>query len=443
MIIVEFYGVLFPVKNSEVEYQKSSQRGVDDTNNIRMNTVTRSIEFPSAHSEASGRKKGLPGALWALTISAFGIGTTEFVIVGLLPTMAKDLQVSIPSAGLLVSLYALGVAIGAPILTALTSRIPRKELLISLMGLFILGNGLASLAPGFATLVIARIITGFAHGVFFSIGATIAAALVPAEKRASAIAIMFAGLTVAIVTGVPFGTFIGQQFGWRATFIGVAALGVIGLVASWILVPNNLKNEKTASLKTQLKVVTNKRLLLGFLMTALGYGGTFVAFTYLSPILQEITGLSESVVNIILLLYGVAIALGNLVGGKVSNKNPLQALLRLFILQAIVLLVFTFTVHYTIPGIVTLFLMGMLSFANVPGLQLYVVQTAEKHLPGTEDVASAFNIASFNVGIAMGAYVGGLIVAAPPGLGATPWVGALFVLLAVVVTLLSIRMNRQ
>lgn len=409
-----------------------------------MNTVTRSIELPAAQTNASEEKgKRMPAALWALTISAFGIGTTEFVIVGLLPTMAKDLHISIPSAGLLVSLYAIGVAIGAPILTALTSRVPRKQLLISLMALFIVGNGLASLAPGFVPLVIARIITGFAHGVFFSIGSTIAAALVPAEKRASAIAIMFAGLTVAIVTGVPFGTYIGQQFGWRATFIGVAVLGIIGLVASWILVPNNLANEKAASLKTQLKVITNKRLVLGFLMTALGYGGTFVAFTYLSPILQEITGLSESVVNIVLLLYGVAIAIGNIVGGKVANKNPLKALLWMFALQALVLLLFTFTVQYTVLAMITLFIMGALSFANVPGLQLYVVQTAEKHLPGTEDVASAFNIASFNIGIAIGAYAGGLIVASPLGLGATPWVGAILVLLAVGVTLLSIRIARH
>ncbi|WP_316779424.1 MFS transporter [Pedobacter antarcticus] len=388
-------------------------------------------------------KQNLPAALWALTISAFAIGTTEFVIVGLLPTVAKDLQISIPSAGLLVSLYAIGVAIGAPVLTALTSRIPRKKLLISLMILFIIGNGLASVAPGFISLVIARIITGFAHGVFFSIGSTIAAALVPAEKRASAISIMFAGLTVAIVTGVPLGTFIGQHFGWPATFIGVALLGVIGLIASIILVPGNLKNEKSASLKEQLKVITNKRLLLTFLMTALGYGGTFVAFTYLSPILQELTGLSESMVSITLLLYGIAIAIGNLIGGKVSNRNPIKALLWIFSLQAVILVIFTFTVHHTIVGLITLFIMGTLSFASVPGLQLLVVQIAEKHLPGTEDVASAFNIASFNIGIAIGAYAGGLIVASPLGLGATPWVGAIFVVLAIIVTLVSSRVNRK
>ena len=408
-----------------------------------MNIITNSIPVAEATPAALTTSKRLPAALWALTISAFGIGTTEFVIVGLLPTMAQDLHISIPSAGLLVSLYAIGVAIGAPVLTALTSRVPRKQLLIMLMLLFTIGNGLASLAPGFIPLVIARIITGFAHGVFFSIGSTIAAALVPVEKRATAIAIMFAGLTVAIVTGVPFGTYIGQQFGWRATFIGVALLGVVGLIASCILVPGHLANQKAASLKTQLKVITNKRLVLAFLMTALGYGGTFVAFTYLSPLLQEITGLSASIVNIVLLLYGVAIAIGNIVGGKAANKQPLKALLWMFILQAAVLLLFTYTVQYTIPALITLFAMGALSFMNVPGLQLYVVQTAEKKLPGTADVASAFNIASFNIGIAIGAYAGGLIVDSSLGLGATPWSGAILVALAIAITLWSARLARR
>lgn len=388
-------------------------------------------------------KKGIPAALWALTISAFGIGTTEFVIVGLLPTVATDLNITIPSAGLLVSLYAIGVAIGAPILTALTGSIPRKKLLIWLMIVFILGNGLASIAPGFVTLVFARIITGLAHGVFFSIGSTIAASLVPENKRASAISIMFTGLTVAIVTGVPFGTFIGQQFGWRATFIGVAVLGVIGLISSWILLPAQIKNEQKIAIKDQFKVITNGRLILAFLMTTLGYGGTFVAFTYLSPILQKITGLTELMVSVVLVLYGIAIALGNLVGGKVANKNPLKALLWMFVLQAIALLVFTFTAGDSVFGIVTLFIMGALSFSNVPGLQLYVVQLSEKYLPGTEDVASAFNIAAFNVGIAIGAYVGGLVVDSALGLGATPWVGALFVLLAIIVTLLSSKISRK
>ncbi|MEY8760169.1 MFS transporter [Chryseobacterium tongliaoense] len=387
-------------------------------------------------------KKGLPAALWALTISAFGIGTTEFVIVGLLPTVAGDLGISIPSAGLLVSLYAIGVAIGAPVLTALTGKVPRKILLISIMLLFVIGNGLASIAPGFITLILARILTGFAHGVYFSIGSTIAASLVPEEKRATAISIMFAGLTLAIVTGVPLGTFIGQHFGWRATFIGVAILGIIGLLASMILVPADLQNGKTASLQQQLKVLANKRLILAFLMTAMGYGGTFVVFTYLSPVLQEITELKESLVTFILLIYGIAIALGNLIGGRIANKNPLKALLWMFIAQGLVLFIFYFTVHSSVLSIITLFFLGALSFASVPGLQLLVVQIAEKELPGTEDVASGINIAAFNIGIAIGSYTGGLIVTSSLGLGSTPWIGALFLVVTVIITLYSIKLSK-
>ncbi|USD24677.1 MFS transporter [Flagellimonas marinaquae] len=389
----------------------------------------------SAVLNAKTEKKSLPAALWALTISAFGIGTTEFVIVGLLPTVANDLNTSISSAGLLVSLYALGVAIGAPVLTALTSKIARKRLLIGIMLLFIIGNGLATIAPSFTLLILARILTGFAHGVFFSIGSTIAASLVPEDKRASAISIMFAGLTVAIVTGVPLGTYIGQNFGWRATFVGVAILGVIGALASYFLVPSNIKKSPPLRLVDQLKVLKNPSILLVLGITALGYGGTFVTFTYLAPLLEEVTGFSASMTSVLLLVYGIAIALGNIIGGKVSNKTPGKALMVMFALQAVVLVVLYFTASSPIWSIVTLFFMGILAFSNVPALQLYVVKMAEKYLPGTEDVASALNIAAFNVGIAIGAYVGGLIVESTLGVAATPWVGSILVVVGFILTL--------
>ncbi|UUC44958.1 MFS transporter [Flavobacterium cerinum] len=392
---------------------------------------------------ATSKSKKLPAALWALTISAFGIGTTEFVIVGLLPTVANDLKTSISSAGLLVSLYALGVAIGAPILTALTSHINRKKLLLSVMVLFIIGNGLASIAPSFTTLVLARILTGFAHGVFFSIGATIAAGLVSADKRASAIAIMFAGLTVAIVTGVPLGTYIGQHFGWRATFIGVAALGVIGLIASSLLIPNSQQKNKPLQLKDQLKVLKNPSILLVLAITALGYGGTFVTFTYMAPLLQNISGFSADATSLLLLIYGIAIALGNVIGGKVSNQKPIKALMVMFLLQAVVLLILSFTVFNQITAVITLFAMGILAFSNVPGLQLYVVQMAEKYLPGTEDVASALNIAAFNIGIAIGAFIGGHIVESSLGIESTPWVGAILVAIGFLVTLISFKREKN
>lgn len=393
-------------------------------------------------STTTSFKGSIPPALWALTISAFGIGTTEFVIVGLLPTVANDLAISIPSAGLLVSFYAIGVAIGAPILTALTNKFPRKQLLIYLMLLFVAGNIWAGLSPGFIPLVLARILTGFAHGVFFSVGATIAAALVPVDKRASAIAIMFAGLTVAMATGVPLGTFIGQHFGWRATFLGVAGLGAIGLIANLLLLPGNIKNEAAAPLKEQFRILGNKKLIIAFLTTIFNYGGVFLVFTYLSPLLMELTGLSQNMVSVILLIYGIAIAVGNIIGGKLANKVPLKALIWMLAIQTVVLLIFTLTVHHAIPEIITLFVIGALSFATVPASQLYVVQTAEQSNPAMTNVASAFNIASFNAGAALGAYVGGIVVSSSLGLGAAPWVGAIFIVLSIGLALLSLRADK-
>ncbi|MBL4937838.1 MFS transporter [Clostridium sp. YIM B02515] len=375
-------------------------------------------------------------ALLALAISAFGIGTTEFVIVGLLSTVAQDLKITITLAGLLVSGYALGVAFGAPIITAATSRMSRKTLLVSLMIVFIVGNSAASVSPNFGLLLTARIITAFSHGVFFSIGSTIAADLVPEDKRASAIAIMFTGLTVATITGVPLGTYVGQLFRWRATFIGVALLGVIALISTLLLVPNKLKEAAPVSIKEQIKLITNKRLILAFSITALGYGGTFVTFTFLSPILEKLTGYTPNGVSIILLIYGIAIAVGNTIGGKAADKNPLKALFWMFIVQAVVLFILTFTAQTKVLGTITIIMMGLFAFMNVPGLQVYVVQLAEKFVPSAVNVASAINIAAFNLGIAIGAFVGGIVVDSL-GLGSTPWVGAIMVIGAVILTAIS------
>ena len=385
----------------------------------------------------------MPLAILALTIAAYAIGTTEFVIVGLLPTVAQDLGITLPLAGLIVSVYALGVTFGAPILTALTGRIERKPLLLGLMALFVIGNAAAALSPSYGTLLAARVLSAFAHGVFFSVGATIAADLVPENRRASAIAMMFMGLTVAIVTGVPLGTFIGQTFGWRATFWGVSALGVIAFIAIAALLPSTLKKAAPSGLLEQVRVLGSGRLLLVFAMTALGYGGTFVAFTYLASILETITGFSASSVSLLLVLYGLAIAAGNIAGGRIADRNPVKALTVLFALQAAVLVAFTFTAVSPIWTIVTLAGLGFLSFANVPGLQIYVVQLAKEHRPAAVDVASALNIAAFNLGIALGAWIGGLVVASPLGLGATPWVGAVLVAAALVLTIWSGLLDRR
>lgn len=384
----------------------------------------------------------IPIALLALTVSAFAIGTTEFVIVGLIPTIASDLNASLPSAGLLVSLYALGVAIGAPLLTALTGKLPRKLLLLGLMLLFTAGNLVAWQAPGYESLVMARILTGLAHGVFFSIGATIATSLVAKDKTASAIAIMFSGLTVALVTGVPLGTFIGQHFGWRATFLAVSALGVIAFIASLIFIPRNLQHNKPASVLQQLQVLKQPRLLLVYAMTAVGYGGTFVAFTFLAPILEQITGLSSGSIALVLLVYGVSVAVGNIWGGKLADKKgPIAALQIIFGGLALVLMVFTFTASTPWLAIATVLIWGAFAFGNVPGLQVYVVQQAAQYAPHAIDVASGLNIAAFNLGIALGAWGGGLIVE-QWGLQHTPWIGALIVVIALLLTRWSGQLDR-
>ncbi|MBD3826951.1 MULTISPECIES: MFS transporter [Stenotrophomonas] len=387
--------------------------------------------------------RGIPLALLALTLGAYAIGTTEFVIVGLIPTIAADLGVSLPSAGLLVSLYALGVAIGAPVLTALTGRVPRKTLLVALMVLFTLGNVIAWMAPGYGSLIVARVLTGLAHGVFFSIGSIIATSVVPKEKAASAIAIMFTGLTVALVTGVPLGTFIGQHLGWRATFLAVAALGVIALIGSLLFVPRNLQRSAPATFGQQLSVLAQPRLLLVYAITALGYGGTFLSFTYLASILQDVTGFSANAVSGVLLVYGVSVAIGNLWGGRLADRRgPIPALKLIFALLAAVLFMLTFTAYNTWLVLLTVLALGAVAFGNVPGLQVYVVKQAQRFAPQAADVASGLNIAAFNVGIALGASLGGLVVD-HIGLMHTPWLGALVVMGAFGLTALSGRLDRR
>lgn len=373
-------------------------------------------------------------ALFALAISAFAIGATEFISVGLLPLISEDLHISVTTTGLTVTLYALGVTFGAPVLTALTSGAARKTLLLWIMIVFIVGNALAASATGIGALLAARVISAFSHGVFMSIGSTIAADLVPENRRASAISIMFSGLTIATVIGVPLGTYIGQEWGWRIAFMLITAAGIAAFFANLTLVPSSgLRKGNPVTFRDQAKVMANGRLLLVFAVTALGYGGTFVVYTYLSPVLSEISGFPEKTVALILVLYGAAIAIGNAIGGKAANRNPVSALLIMFLIQSAVLFVFTFTAPYPAASLITVFLMGLLAFMNVPGLQVYVVILAERFVPKAVDVASAINIAAFNAGIALGAYLGG-IVTDTLGLMHTPWVGALMVAAAVLLT---------
>lgn len=370
--------------------------------------------------------------LLALAISAFGIGSTEFISVGLLPLISSNMDVSISTAGLTVSIYALGVMVGAPVLTTMTAKMNRKNLLMLVMVVFIIGNLISAFAASFAILLTGRVIAAFAHGVFMSIASVIAADVVQPSKRASAIAVMFTGLTVATVTGVPLGTFIGQLFGWRMSFIFIVAIGLIALIANYFLVPKNLSNTKSISLKSIGQVLLNKKIGIVLLMTAFGYGGTFVVYTYLSPMFIKM-GYTANMIVVLLIVYGIMVAIGNTIGGHFANEKPAKALFVMFSLQAATLLLLQFTSSNPILGLIVVMLMGFFAFMSVSGLQLYVVELAERYLPETVSMASALNISAFNVGIAMGAFIGGLVTEYI-GLSYTPIVGFLMVLIAIILS---------
>jgi predicted MFS family arabinose efflux permease len=379
-------------------------------------------------------------ALIALAITAFAIGTTEFISVGLLPLIADDFQSSVQAAGLTVSLYAFGVVVGAPILTPMLSQIPKKKQLLLVMLVFIVGNSIAAVAPNMFILLIARFISALAHGVFMSIGSTIAASLVHPSKRAGAISIMFTGLTVATITGVPFGTFIGQQFDWRLAFLFIVAIGLLASIANLILLPNTLPKGVKVSLKDQGSLLRTVPILLVLIITALGYGGTFVVFTYLSPLLQQISGFSPETVTWLLLVYGMAVAVGNIAGGKLANRRPVHALFFMFLIQAVILAALYVTLPVKWLGLVFLLLMGLFAFMNVPGLQSYIVVLAERLVPKAIDIASAWNIAAFNAGIALGSYLGGIITERL-GLIHTSWLAALMVAAAVGLTAIARKLE--
>ncbi|MDN7490059.1 MFS transporter [Burkholderia sp. AU45274] len=380
----------------------------------------------------------MPIPLLALAISAFAIGTTEFIIMGLLPEVARDLAVSLPSAGLLVTGYALGVAAGAPLLAVLTSRMPRKAALQWLMAIFIIGNVLCATASGYAMLMVARVVTSFAHGSFFGIGAVVAASLVPADKRASAIALMFTGLTLSNVLGVPFGTFVGQLLGWRASFWIVAALGVLSLGGVAALVPNR-HDSGPVGLGQEVRVLKEPQVWLALLMTVLGFGGVFVVFTYIAPILQSVSGYSPRAVALILVLFGAGLTIGNTLGGKLADRALMPSLIAILVALMAVMVVFARTSHHPVAAAVTVFVWGIAAFATVPPLQAHVVEKAAS----APHLASTLNIGAFNVGNALGAWLGGLALEHGLALDALPWVAVAVTFAALVVTWFAMRLGAR
>ncbi|WP_351230578.1 MFS transporter [Streptomyces sp. NPDC002133] len=379
----------------------------------------------------------MPLALLALAIGAFGIGTTEFVIMGLLPEVADDFQVSIPAAGFLVTGYALGVVLGAPVMTVLGTKVSRKRMLMLLMGLFIAGNVLSAVAPAFGVMLAGRVVASLAHGAFFGIGSVVAADLVAPEKKAGAIAMMFTGLTVANVVGVPLGTFIGQSVGWRATFFIVAGLGVLGLAGVAKLVPEQPRPEGVR-LRHEFAAFRNVQVLLAMAMTVLGFGGVFAAITYITPMMTEVAGFADSSVTWLLVLFGLGMVGGNLVGGRFADRALMPMLFVSLGALALVLALFTFTAHHKIAAAVTIVLVGALGFATVPPLQKRVLDQAS----GAPTLASAVNIGAFNLGNALSAWLGGIVIAAGLGFTAPNWVGAILAASALGLAVLSATLER-
>jgi DHA1 family inner membrane transport protein len=377
--------------------------------------------------------RSMPVALYALAAGAFGIGTTEFVIMGLLMQVAADLKVGIATAGLLISGYALGVFVGAPVLTVATSRLPRKRVLIGLMAIFTLGNLCCALAPNYAVLLLARVITALAHGTFFGVGAVVATSLVAPDRRASAISIMFTGLTIATLLGVPAGAWLGLHFGWRSTFWAVAAIGIVAMIVIAALVPASHGDGEGIALRDELRAIGNPAVLLGLLMTVLGFAGVFTVFTYIQPILTEVTGFAVNAVSPILLVFGVGLIAGNLLGGKLADRKLMPALLLTLVALIVVLGVMTFALHDKVLTVLFVGLLGVAAFATVPPLQLWVLHKAND----AQSLASSLNIGAFNLGNALGAWLGGVVVARGPGLGALTWVAALVTLAGLLVALWS------
>ena len=359
-----------------------------------------------------------PGLI-ALAIGAFGIGTTEFAPMGLLPVIAGDLGVSIPTAGLLISGYALGVLIGVPVMTLTTGRVPRRALLIGLAGIFTIGNIGAALAGSYAMLMAARIVTAFAHGAFFGIGSVVAAGLVPAERRAGAVAAMFMGLTIANVVGVPLATWAGASLGWRDSFWGIAGLGVATIVALRLTLPA-LPAPRGGNVFVELRVLARGQVLGALALTVVGASAMFTVFTYITPILRGATHASLGFVTAMLVTYGVGMTVGNWLGGRYADRSVDRTLIVTLACLSTILVAFALSMTHAVPTAILVFLWGVASFALVPPLQVRVMSAASD----APSLASSVNIGAFNLGNAIGAALGGGVIAAGLGYPAVALAGA-------------------
>ncbi|AKU15317.1 MFS transporter [Luteipulveratus mongoliensis] len=380
----------------------------------------------------------MPLGLIALALGGFGIGLTEFVIAGLLSSVADDMDVSVPTAGYLISGYALAVVVGALALTPIVNRWEPKRALQVLMVLFTVGNIASALAPGYAALLGGRVLAALAHGAFFGIGSVLAASLVAPEKKAGAISIMFGGLTMANVLGVPLGTFIGQQWGWRATFAVISVVGVIALAGITALVPAAAADAPRPRLRSELAAFSNRQVWYSLGMTVLVFGGMFGAFMYIEPLLTRVTGFDEGAVPWLLVLFGVGLFVGNLLGGRWADRALTRTLVTLTLSLGVVLVAFALLTDSKVASVALLMAMGFFGFGTVPGLQMRVLD----HASAAPTMASSANIAAFNVGNFLGVWISGLAITAGFGWGSPLWVGSVFAFLGLAVLGLAVRSER-
>lgn len=357
--------------------------------------------------------------LLALAVGAFGIGVTEFAPMGMLPVIAGDLHVSIPAAGLLISAYAMGVLIGAPLMTLTTGRIDRRTLLIALMGIFTLGNALSAMAGGYWMLMAARVVTSFNHGAFFGVGSVVAASLVPPDKRAGAVAAMFTGLTVATIGGVPAATWVSEAIGWRTAFAGIAGVGAIAMLSLRLALPS-LPADAGGDMRAELRVLTRGPVVMALALTTIGFGGVFTVFTYIVPILRDVTHGSTGYVTAMLMLFGVGATIGNGLGGRLADRSVDRTLMTMLAIMALTLLAFTVLMQWPVTAAIAIVVWGIASFAIVPPLQMRVMDAASD----APNLASAMNIGAFNLGNAIGAALGGGVIGAGLGLPAVSLAGA-------------------
>jgi len=372
--------------------------------------------------------------LLALSLATFGIGTTEFVIMGLLPDVSADLKVPIPEAGLLVTAYALSVAFGSPFLAIATARMNRRGALLLLMGVFILGNLLCALAPSYSLLMAARIVCALCHGAFFGLGTVVAAALVPQEKRTQAIAMMFGGLALANVLGVPFGTALGNAFGWRQTFWAVVAIGFVASFALYAWLPRDVPTPPMR-LMQEARSLGSTQVVLAMVISVLASASLFGVLTYITPILENVTRLSAGSVTLMLLLFGVGLTLGNLLGGRLGDWRLMPSLIGILVLLAPLLALFTMTSKAVIPAAATIFCWGLLAFALISPLQMRVVNEAA----GAPSLASTLNQGAFNLGNATGAWIGDVGLTHGLPYDQLPWIGAALAAVALLFTIISYR----